>query len=165
MPSEPYDDMPDATAQPLEFALLALNLVDAEAFTVDDNADIEASVLQGGFSLQYSLGLHFEFALSHDEVTGQYTATISDTRPLGDAQTAVLALQLIHLMPQERRFSLDPTTLRLVLSETWSPDGLDIVQLAEGMRSLIDAMSAFASPPVPDTAAKEPLPSPSLLRV
>lgn len=67
MTSEPHDDMPDAKAQPFEFALLALHLVDAEAFAVNDATDIDAAVLEGGFSLAYSLGANFEFSLSHDE--------------------------------------------------------------------------------------------------
>lgn len=164
MSDEQDNDMPDATTQPFEFALLALDLIDSEAFTVDDDTDVDAAVLEGGFSLQYSLGLDFEFSLSHNEEEGQYTVAMAYSQPL-QVQAAVLALQLNHLMPQERRFSIDPATQHLVLSETWSTDGLDMVELVEGVRNLIDAMLAFASPAVPETAHQQPLPSQPMLRV
>ena len=165
MTSPETNELPDATTAPFEFALLALNLVDEEAFAADDGSDIDGAVLDGGFSLQYSLGQSLEFSLSYDEEAGRYTAAVRSTQPLFARQPALLALQLNHLMPQERRFSVDALTQCLVLHETWSGENLDMVELAEGVRGLIDAMVLFLSPPLPVTAQPSTVAAETMLRV
>jgi hypothetical protein len=160
----PYDDMPQSRTQPFEFALLVLNLVDTEAFSVDDGTCIDAAALEGGFSLRYSLGLDLEFSLSHDEEFGQYSVAMAHTQQT-QRHVALLALQMNHLMPEQRRFSIDPATQHLILSETWSTEDLDMTELAQGVRDLIDAMSTFASSAVHETAHNEPLTSQTALRV
>jgi len=165
MTSSDMNELPDATTAPFEFALLTLNLVDEEAFSVDDGTDIDGAVLEGGFSLSYSLGQQLEFSLSYDEEKCQYTGAVSSANPLANAQTALLALQLNHLMPQERRFSVDTLTQCLVLHETWSCDGLDMVELAEGLHSLIDAMASFLFPPFPADMPKTAADAQPMLRV
>jgi hypothetical protein len=139
-------ELPNAETEPFEFALLTLNLVDEEAFALEDDTSVDAELLEGGFSLQYSLGTDLEFSLSYDEEKCQYTAAVRCMEPLLQMQTALLALQLNHLMPQERRFSVDALTQCLVLHETWSTIELDMVRLAEGLSQLIEAMLVFLSP-------------------
>lgn len=165
MTSPETNELPDAATMPFEFALLTLNLVDEDAFAADDGTDTDAAVLDGGFSLQYSLGQSLEFSLSYDEEACQYTAAVRSTEPLHEVHAALLALQLNHLMPQERRFSVDALTQCLVLHETWSTQDLDMVRLAEGLRSLIDAMALFLSPAAPVSAPAHPATSQPMLRV
>lgn len=166
MTSTETNELPDATTSaPFEFALLALNLVDQEAFAIDDGTDTDGAVLDGGFSLQYSLGQNLEFSLSYDEEAACYTAAVRSTQPFLARQPALMALQLNHLMPQERRFSVDALTQCLVLHETWSGENLDMLELAEGVRGLIDAMVLFLSSTSPVTAPPPPVAAEPMLRV
>lgn len=141
------DELPDATTAPFEFALLTLSLVDEEAFNVDDGTGTDAAILENGFNLEFSLGQALEFSLSYDEKRHQFTAAVRTADPLQQTPKALLALQLNHLMPQERRFSIDAMTHCLVLQETWPCEGLEMTQLAEGLHHLIEAMDAFCAPP------------------
>jgi hypothetical protein len=157
--------LPDASTAPLEFALLTLNLVDEEAFKLDDVTDTDASVLESGFCLTFDLGQQLEFSLSYDEESRHYTGAVCDTDPLEQAQMALLALQLNHHMPQERRFSIDPLNQRLTLNEIWSCEGLEMVNLATGLRNLIDAMMLFLSPSMSSETPQATTQTQPMLRV
>lgn len=159
------DQLPDATTAPFEFALLTLSLIDEEAFNTDDSTDIDAALLEGGFSLKYSLGQALEFSLSYNKDQQQFNAAVRSAEPLEQASKAFLALQLNHLMPVERRFAIDASTKCLVLQESWPSEGLEMTELAEGLRNLIEAMDALRATTMSLSAADNPSDPQSMVRV
>ena len=68
--------MLEATLQPFEFALLALDLIHDQELVLNDQIELDAQVLQGGFSLQYTLGADMVFNLDHDEDLACYVASV-----------------------------------------------------------------------------------------
>jgi hypothetical protein len=156
--------MLEATLQPFEFALLALDLIHDQEQLLDDRTELDAQVLQGGFSLQYTLGADMVFTLDHDEDLTCYIASVGATNPANNSQQWQLALSMNNLMPQERRFAIDAHTQSLILKESWSTEGLDLANFAAGVRTLINMMHVFLSANV-QAVAQNQAPDASYLRV
>ena len=156
--------MLEATLQPFEFALLALDLIHDQELVLNDQIELDAQVLQGGFSLQYTLGNDMVFNLDHDEDSTCYIASEGATTPANKPQQWQLALSMNNLMPQERRFAIDAHTQSLILKESWHTEGLDLANFAAGVRTLINVMQVFLSADVQPVAQSQ-APDASYLRV
>jgi hypothetical protein len=156
--------MPEATLQPFEFALLALDFIDDQELALNDQIELDAQVLQGGFSLQYTLGTDMVFNLDHDEDVACYVVSVGATTSADNPQQWQRALSMNNLMPHERRFAIDAHTQSLILKESWSTEGLDLVNFAAGVRTLINVMQVFLSADVQPVAQSQ-APDASYLRV
>jgi hypothetical protein len=136
----------DAVHRPLVFAILALDMVDADAFALtpdEDRLEMEGLAETGGFELRFSLEGDLTLTLSHDEVQQEYMVSVGCLPAAQDTDKLRAALLLNQLMPVERRFALDPDNLALLLSERWPAASLALPQLASGIRLLLDIVQNF----------------------
>jgi hypothetical protein len=148
----PHDEnLPDASTSPFEFALIALDLVDNEAFEIDKDVTIDPASLEGGFSLEYELGADMRFVLTHDQNSRRFVATAGTAQPVQDIARLHLALTMNSQMPAHRRFAMNPVSQCLELSQWWPVEGLVLSDFAVGIRYLIHAMQAFGAPLTPLT--------------
>jgi hypothetical protein len=154
----------DATLQPFEFVLLALDVIHDQELELSDPLEHDAHILQGGFRLQFVLGATMLLTLEHDEETACFIASIGAEQPTNNSQLWKIALSLNNLMPQERRFAIDASTNGLILKETWKAAGLDLTNFAIGLRSLINIMRTFLNSEIA-VPAPEQTPNASYIRV
>ena len=154
----------DSATQPLEFALLALDLIHDQELVLNEHLELNAEVLEGGFALQYTLGNVLYFHLDHDEKLQCFIASVGSLSPSTNPEQWRVALSMNHLMPQERRFTIDAQTESLVLKETWKAQNLDLAMFASDVRSLINAMQMFLSS-TEQLVEQEPVSDVNYLRV
>jgi hypothetical protein len=133
----------DAEHQPLEFALLACDLLSEQSLDPNDATELSAEALTGGFQIALQIGDRLTLHLAYNEATAQYIGTVcTDQRSLTPRHLA-LALSLNSLMPAKRRFDLNVATGDLQLSETWPANGLALGDLAAGLYVLIQSFDAL----------------------
>jgi hypothetical protein len=154
----------DATEQPLEFALLALDLIHDQELHLEESAQGEAAELENGFRLQFDLGNALQLTLDYDQEAAAFVARVGATSLPEPSERWRVALTLNDLMPLERRFVIDAASQQLIIKETWYASHLGLAQFATGLRSLIDVMGRFLNFEV---VAKqvEPVPDASYIRV
>jgi hypothetical protein len=153
-----------ASEQPLEFALLALDLIHDQELNLEESAQGEADELENGFRLQFELGNALQLTLDYDQEAAAFVARVGATSLPEPSERLRVALTLNDLMPLERRFVIDATSQQLMIKESWSTGHLDLVRFATGLRSLIDVMHQFLRFEVVAPQA-EPVPDASYIRV
>ena len=154
----------DATEQPLEFALLALDLIHDQEFPMPEIAEQEVAELEDGFRLQFTLGDSLNLTLDYDSEAACFIARVGAESLAEPSERWRVALTLNELMPLERRFVIDATSQQLMIKESWSTAHLDLARFATGLRSLIDVMHQFLRFEVVAPHA-EPVPDASYIRV
>jgi hypothetical protein len=130
----------DPVDSPLEFALLALDLLLDQELNPDDALDLQSQDLAEGFSLVHRFRDAIELSISHDAASSVFVGSAAFLTPVCDVQTLQLALQFNGAMPAERRFAMDTVTQGLVLTQTWPAPGLELADLALGLRVLVQGL-------------------------
>lgn len=153
-----------AAEQPLEFALLALDLIHDQELNLEESAQGEAAELENGFRLQFELGNALQLTLDYDQEAAAFVARVGATSLPESSERLRVALTLNDLMPLERRFVIDATSQQLMIKESWSTAHLDLARFAAGLRSLIDVMHQFLRFGVVAPHA-EPVPDANYIRV
>ena len=145
------DALPIAASDPFEFALIALDLVDTEAFEMDQDVSMDDAQLLGGFRLDFQIGSDMFFVLAHDENLQRFVVSVGMIEPVQDIERLNVALSMNSLMPANRRFAINPMTQCLELSQFWPTQELALADFAFGIRQLIDGMLSMTAPLVGST--------------
>lgn len=130
----------DAEQQPLEFALVALDLLADSELSIEERGELGTVADGEGFSLSMGFGSQLSMTLDHDEERSTFTARVS--RPAAELTESYFkqALSLNALMPEGRRFEFDNERQSLVLAEIWPAAGLQPDTLAAGMHMQLLSM-------------------------
>lgn len=137
------DTQIDAERQPLEFALIACDILLAQGLAVDEAAEFAPVAAEGGFLIDLQFEHPLSLRLAYDEPEAQFMASARlDGDGLGEAQLR-RALVLNAVMPLGRRFEMDPTTGALALTERWAAQGLQMEDLLEGMDLIVQAVQSL----------------------
>jgi hypothetical protein len=139
------DFLIDASEQPLEFALLCLDILHDLELEIDENALLEIANPKESFRLQSQLGQDLLLTLQYDADLSHFTAIVATLRPIQNLQCLKQALGMNLLMPAERRFAMDLSSSSLLFTESWLSKGLQLNDLAIGLRVLVHVMQMLMS--------------------
>jgi len=147
----------DAEQRPLEFAMLACDLLSEQSLDPDDAAELSAAALNDGFQIELQIGEQLTLRLAYNEASAQYIGMVCIPQPLLTSRQLALALSLNSVMPAKRRFETHVVTGDLQLIENWPASGLELGDLAAGLDVLVQAFDALilgngASAPPPSAS-------------
>jgi hypothetical protein len=127
----------DCESQPLEFALIVLDLITEEGIDPSDSLMMDPEALNGGFGISLQFGEHIDLTLAYNEKSKNFTGLASVSDDKTSAELLRTALLLNSEMPNRRRFLMNNAG-RLGLQETWSVVDLEVAALAAGLHRLIE---------------------------
>ena len=151
----------DPVESPLEFALLALDILLDQELNPDDALDLETQDMAQGFRLVHRFRDEIELSIDYDTAASVFVGTASLLSAVTDVRALQLALQFNGAMPAGRRFSLDPDTQGLVLTQTWPAAGLELADLALGLRVLVQGLDMVCDRGPQETASPAPAVDPA----
>ena len=143
--------------EPLEFALLACDLLTDSGVLPDDGTQVEALAAEGGFLIELQLGPAMSLRLSYDEQEQQFCGSVRlNAEHTGEVQMR-RALVLNAVMPAGRRFEMDADAGALALTEQWPAQGLAMEELAAGLELIVQSMHSLVCGLAPAASADSAL--------
>ena len=133
----------DCESQPLEFALIVLDIITEEGIDPSDSLMMDPEALNGGFGISLQFGEHIDLTLTYNEKSKTFTGLASVSEVKTSPELLKTALLLNGEMPNRRRF-LITTSGALGLQETWSLVELEAATLAAGLHRLIEFVNVMA---------------------
>ena len=141
------DEEISAQDQPLEFAVLALDMLTEQSLTESDGAEFESVSEDSGFVLKTAFGNDIILDISYNET--EKTLTASASTPMAPrAVTKVMhALALNDMMPANRRFAINGPGQALLLRETWRVSDLVLAEFVLGLHALVQSLYILLNGP------------------
>ena len=148
----------DPVRSPFLFALLAADIAGFSTTPPEGERGIDANLLDGDFQLMFEVQDGVDLTISHNAAKNSYLISVIMADRDAITRLAPLALQFNHLAPRKRRFSVDPLSKKLFLSEIAEAIGLELDQLAERITDLCVLMIGLSERTLqPDAAIDRPV--------